>query len=409
MLLGIANADKKRLSVFIQFELKKRMRQDPDYTVDEFVSGICSKTKFKLLVQNKELFDSDIYEFFLRKLGYEYNYDDKIISRALADKRDLLQLLEKQNMPAFYQGLQKYLKDMESVKEYALESIEYECFNWILDVELNTNAFSALLVRFKMLDDYGQEICGYFLLKYIHDHIADRIDEKWLDRYGLKNLKALQNQFWILKLLIQWEAYYDASIYCQNVLDQAYKRKNDRLFFHTQITRLFIVMKIQPSAFEHYANQVLENPIIQEDREDDYVYEFYHVVGLHYFIEKNYEQAWHYFRRAMNDELYYFPEIIFLNHMATITSMKLPEELKEQIQVPQDQKIYQPIYRYFCLKNKKESYDTLETYLWDNCCKGLDRFYPSWVMKDIIQTEFEWIASQTGDKKYLNRFLEENK
>ena len=31
------------------------------------------------------------------------------------------------------------------------------------------------------------------------------------------------------------------------------------------------------------------------------------------------------------------------------------------------------------------------------------------VMKDIIQTEFEWIASQTGDKKYLNRFLEENK
>ena len=112
MLLGIANADKKRLSVFIQFELKKRMRQDPDYTVDEFVSGICSKTKFKLLVQNKELFDTDIYEFFLRKLGYEFNYDDKIISRALADKRDLLQLLEKQNMPAFYQGLQKYLKDM---------------------------------------------------------------------------------------------------------------------------------------------------------------------------------------------------------------------------------------------------------------------------------------------------------
>ena len=198
MLLGIANADKKRLGVFIRFQLKNRMRQDPDYTVDEFVSGICSKTKFKLLVQNKELFDSDIYEFFLRKLGYEFNYDDRILSRCLADKRDILRLLERQNMPAFYQGVQKYLKDMEDVKEYALESIEYDCLNWILDVELNSETFAALIVRFPMLDSYTQEICGYFLLKYIHDHIADRIDEKWLERYGLRNLKALQNQFWIL-------------------------------------------------------------------------------------------------------------------------------------------------------------------------------------------------------------------
>ena len=340
MLLGIPDKDKIRLGAFLSFQLKKWLRNHPDQSSDLFICGICSKPEFQSILEGKPLSDSSIYEYLLQKLGFAYNYDDRLVSNYIANAKEMLEDLEFDQMASFYKRLNRYLKELES-----------------------------------------------------------------MDEYGLLSLKALRNRYRILNLFITWEDYYDAANYCEDLLKACRQENNVRVAFQTQISRLFIVLKIQPNAFESYANVVLENPILQEESNDPHVYEFYHVVGLYYFIEKNYEQAWLYFLRSVADETYFFPEIIFLNYISTLLNKPLPDELVEQRDIECEDRMYKSIYTYYCLKNKGETLQTLENYLWDHCKDEIYRFSPSWVMKDIIRTELEWISNQTGDTRKMNRFM----
>lgn len=405
MLLGIPDKDKIRLGAFLSFQLKKWLRNHPDQSSDLFICGICSKPEFQSILEGKPLSDSSIYEYLLQKLGFAYNYDDRLASNYIANAKEMLEDLEFDQMASFYKRLNHYLKELESMDEYALESITHKSLLCMQEVDCSSRSFAALLLYYPILDCYMKEICGHFLLTYIHQHTEDEIDRNWMEEHGLLSLKALRNRYRILNLFITWEDYYDAANYCEDLLKACRQENNVRVAFQTQISRLFIVLKIQPNAFESYANVVLENPILQEESNDPHVYEFYHVVGLYYFIEKNYEQAWLYFLRSVADETYFFPEIIFLNYISTLLNKPLPDELVEQRDIECEDRMYKSIYTYYCLKNKGETLQTLENYLWDHCKDEIYRFSPSWVMKDIIRTELEWISNQTGDTRKMNRFM----
>lgn len=404
MLLGIPDKDKIRLSAFINDRFKQWVRNNPTQNKDVFYVGICSKSEFYQILQGQILDDNGVYDYLLQKCGYAYNYDDMQASDHMAIAKRMLEDLEYDQMATFYQRLRMYRKELEPMRSYALESVNDQVASYLLEMDLSNRSFSRLLAYFPMLDSYMKEVVGYFLLTYIHEHMQDVIDDKWLAQHGLRHLKALRNRYRILNFLIRWELYYDASYYCENLLKACQRANNVRVAFMTQISRLFIVMKIQPSLFEKYANVVLDNPVFQEESTDPHTYEFYHVVGLYYFIERNYKQARHYFLRSVVDDTYYFPEIIFLNYIATLTGKKLPEELCVQRDLASEDRIYKPIYTYYCLKNKLETPHLLQDYLWMHCTVAIKWFSPSWVMKEIIQEEFEWIASQTGDTKDLERF-----
>lgn len=405
MLLGIKDKDKRRVGLFIEFKRKQYAHQYDTYKIEDFINGICPRKDYSRLARGKRIEENAIYDVFLQKLGYEYNYDDAVLSTITADERDILKLLEDENMTAFHMAVRALIGRLENYKEYALESVLYDALQMVLDLELNEKEFYELLIRFPMLDEIAREICGYFILTYIYRYESEDANTDWLKKAGLHSLTALCNQFRILNLKIRWEEYYDATIYCEKLWEQSLRSQNRWLMYHIQIARLFIVLKIQPSDFEKYANEVLENPVLSEGKEDPYTYEFYHVVGLHYFIERDYEQAWHYFIRAMHNEKYFFPEIVFLHHMMTVLEDKeLPEEFREQRDIGKEYEVYKPIYRYFILKQKGENLHTLENYLWNHCCQSLDEFYPKWVMRDIVRTELAWISYQTKDKGRLEAF-----
>lgn len=405
MLLGIPDKDKIRLGAFVSFRLKQWLRDNPEQNSDLFIVGICSKDEFQKVIQGIPLKDSDIYEYLLQKLGFEYNYDDGLASNYIANAKEMLEDLEFDQMESFYKRLNRFMEELEDMQSYALEYVTYRSLACLLENELSSRSFASLLMYYPMLDTYMKEIVAYFLLTYIHYHMEDEVDDEWLRKYGLRDCKSLRNQYRILNCLIRWEDYYEAANYCEGLLKACRHSNNIRVAFTTQISRLYIVLKIQPSAFEKYANMVLENPILQEESNDPSVYEFYHVVGLYYFIEKNFAQAWLYFRRSITYDVYFFPEIIFLNYIATLLHKELPLDLQEQKDIDAEDRMYKPLYTYYCLKNKGETLENLEDYLWTHCKEAIEQFSPNWVIKDIIHTELEWISEQTGDRKTLNRFL----
>ncbi len=405
MLLGIPDKDKLRLSAFISFYLTQWLKEHPEEDQESLIVGICSQQQFQKILQGSILKDSSIYECLLKRLGFEYNDQDKLLSHYLANSKELLSDLEYDQMESFNQKLQAFIKELEPMKGYALESITYKALLQLKKGRFSQASFLMLSQYYPILDGELQEVVAYFLLSYLHENMVDEIGEEDLKKLGLRDCQSIRCRHRILNFLIRWENYYEATNYCEDLLKRCKQKHNVRVEFMTEISRLYIVMKIQPSLFEVYAKNALNNPILQEEREDKNVYEFYHVVGLYYFIEKNFQQAWFYFCRSVLSEDYFFPDIIFLNALATILNKELPEALQEQRTLDKKNWRYKSIYTYYCLKNKGETLENLQDYLWTYCKDSISLFSPQWVLKEIIKTELEWIASQTGNRKLLERFL----
>ena len=107
MLLGIPDKDKIRLGAFLSFQLKKWLRNHPDQSSDLFICGICSKPEFQSILEGKPLSDSSIYEYLLQKLGFAYNYDDRLASNYIANAKEMLEDLEFDQMASFYKRLNR--------------------------------------------------------------------------------------------------------------------------------------------------------------------------------------------------------------------------------------------------------------------------------------------------------------
>lgn len=401
----ILDTDKKRIASFIDARFNQVKKENSAYTLNQFTRGICSLETYQEMISGTIL-DDRIYTLFLKKIGYQYNNDEGSIATFMADEAEIYHLLEQQDMKTYSKMIKMLLEMMEPYRHYALESVAYDCLQITLSLEINAHEYMFLMQRYAMLDMYTKEICGYFLLRYIYRHLADTIDEEWLVKKGLRNLKLLGSQIYILRLLVRFEQYYDASIYCDQLLNRCIQKENKQLAYIVKIQRLFIMMKIQPGHFERYADEMMSDPIMNEGESDTYIFEFYHVMGLHYYIDKKYERAWLYFIRAIQDKKYYFPEIIFLNHIATVQNKELPDLMKASRKIDEKHRMYQPLYTYYRLKNRKEPPQKLEDHLWDRCIRNLDQFSPNWVMKHIILDELDWIARRTGNKKRLHAFKE---
>lgn len=401
----IPDRDKKRLAAFIDFRFKEVKKENQDYTLEQFIRGICSEMTYDDMMHGRDV-DEQIYRSFLQKMGYTYNDDEASVHTFMADEAEILYLLDQQDMKTFSSAVKMLLEMMESYRNCALESMTYDCLQTVLNIQLNHYEYQFLMERFSILDKYAKEICGYFLLDYIYHNIADDVNEKWLKEKGLLTLKGVGSEYNILNLLIRHEKYYNASVYCDHLLQECIQKEYDVMAFHIKIKRMYIIMKIQNDSFISYADKVYADTVMRNGKDETYMYEFNHVVGLYYYIEKNYDLAWMYFIRTIYESDYYFPEIIFLNHIATIQNKELPEILKKEIPVNKENEVYEPIYTYFCLKNYHETPQALENYLWDRCIRHLNDFYPEWVMKEIIWDELQWIASKTGNKERLKTFAE---
>lgn len=404
MLIDISNQDKKLIGLFIDFRRKQYKRKDNNFLIENFIKDICSKQTYNKISKGIEVKESQLYDNFLTKLHYTYLYDDIKKSEISKKEEKLLSLLEKEDKTLFYKQLDTFIKKFMPFQVFALESVLLESFMILRNKNLNDQDIDILLQLYPILDDIAKEICGYFLLQHVYHYQADKYHYSLLEDMGLIKLKTISNRWWILNLLIRWELYYLASVDCENLLKLCKIEKNRRMEHRIKITRLFIIMAIESNSFEKYADEIESYTFCKPELDCFDTYQFMHVVGLYHYCKKDYDKAWKYLSKSVYYEKGYFPEIIFLNHIATVQGNKLPNDLIKKETVSAVEKEYQVLYQYFCMKHNGFNIQALEDYLWQHCRWLVKETYPSWIMKDIIHSELDWISQQTGNRKRLYQF-----
>ncbi|MFR6099570.1 MAG: hypothetical protein ACLUIS_05715 [Longibaculum sp.] len=129
--------------------------------------------------------------------------------------------------------------------------------------------------------------------------------------------------------------------------------------------------------------------------------------GVFCYVNKNYDKAWKYLSNTIKIEKYRTISLLYLNHMETITDYSLLDNKKylSDISSLSNDKCIKAILYYYKLKNNNVSLEKLSDYLWNDCRKVTNQFYPEHIMKTIIRDELCWISSLTGDKKRFYRYI----
>ena len=371
--IDIPNQEKVYVGKVIEFSRKQN-----NFTIDAIIDGICSKqTYYKL--QKEPLSESEYYDQLLERVGLFYDYD----SQNPISLDGLWNAFCEQEWSLFdqeIQGLKEQIMNPD-VYQYVLSGA-IQCIEQKQDI-----AYAKQLLP--LLHDDLKEIVSYFVLWKIYEsYVQYKEDVSYL------SLKTEINQCQYLFLLIKNEQYYDASVLCEKLL-QSTKGKNHDL---ARIAKLFLLLAIQPEDFVTQCEWIQKNEQLTAD--SFHAYELLYVTGIFYYKQENYKKAWSYFIQLKDIPQFHIPVLLFLYHMETITSYVLDKHPIPDT-TEKDMKVLLTSYE---MKYKGDSLQELEKYLWTECRKVIQCFYPPELAQKIIQDELFWIAQQTGNKSRYYQF-----
>ena len=412
MKLDMTVSDKIRIGFFIDFQRKNHATTyaNKDFIIENFIYDICSKQTYNKIVKGQPLKESEIYDQLLQRLGYKFNYDgDKIVNIEDIEEK-ISKALKNKNLTAFYSLLRQLIQILLEFQTCPFQYTALQCFLILAKSEKTTKMpkkdVCFLINCYRVLNDTEKEICAYFIFRYMYDHdVSDKELNTMIQKINIRDLNEVYNKIFILNLMIRLQQYYDASVYCEKLLTSL-QGKEEFYYMECLLTRLFLVSEIQPDSFEYYKKEYLE--LSNHNGNKTNMCNFYHIAGLYYYRHKDMEKAYQYFLKAINKSEYFFPEIILLNHIATLYHKELPENLKKERNVEKFDEEWQILYRFYCMKHQGENKKLLEDYLWKYGRKLVKKSYPSWMMKNIITTEFAAIAEETGNRKRLYQFNKTN-
>lgn len=125
-------------------------------------------------------------------------------------------------------------------------------------------------------------------------------------------------------------------------------------------------------------------------------------------MKHDYELAVASFQKAMEDERYFFPEMIYLYHIESTLEKEIVTNLVQRHFIEELKKRYDSnlivLYEYFQMKKNKIDPMILERYIWEKCRFIICDFYPRNVIIDILTTELKQLASITDNTQYIYQF-----
>lgn len=387
MLIDIPNEEKVKIGKFIDQQRRYRFKQlkEAQFKIDPFICGICSKQTYQKL-KKEPILESEIYDELLHKLGFEYDYENNNHLDTIEEKL-YLYYQDYDFDKAYSYTNEEWLPYLETRKKYPYEYLLWKC---LTDDDVDT-----YLDSFYMLNKKEKEIFSIIILKKVYEDSADK-------DIPLENLCIHLNvtKIQYLFVLIKQEKFYRASVLCHELLSTDLNAKETILCL---IGKLFILNAVEPSSFYKQAQQLINHPKFKECKDTLLVNNVYHVIGLYEYKEHHYDEAWDCFIKVVDNSSFIFPEILMMEHICTLENKELPVHLKHLDLSNQDAD-YVTLYKYFQYKREKKDYDFLNQYLMDCCAPLIPSSYPTWILKEIIRDEFQWISKQTSKTKYYYQF-----
>lgn len=303
---------------------------------------------------------------------------------------DLWISFRNENWKEFYIEKDNILRRIDS-KNVKLYPISEALSRMKIEEKCSFDHLSDLLA---LLEYELKEMVLYFVITNFYEYK----EVETYDYLDSLNIELYTNKVQYLFCLIKAEKYYNAVILCESLL----KEKNQKNYHLAQLGKLYIIYFIQPNMLDEYSKELFNNVKLKEQ-----YLELEFAFGVFCYVNKNYDKAWKYLSNTIKIEKYRTISLLYLNHMETITDYSLLDNKKylSDISSLSNDKCIKAILYYYKLKNNNVSLEKLSDYLWNDCRKVTNQFYPEHIMKTIIRDELCWISSLTGDKKRFYRYI----
>lgn len=383
MLLDIPNKEKLYIGRVIDLR-----RKQLGLTVEFIIEGICSRNTYYKL-QKEPILESEIYDGILKKLDLYYDYRQNTNAKDYS-LIDLWISFRNENWKEFYIEKDNILRRIDS-KNVKLYPISEALSRMKIEEKCSFDHLSDLLA---LLEYELKEM----VLNFVITNFYEYKEVETYDYLDSLNIELYTNKVQYLFCLIKAEKYYNAVILCESLL----KEKNQKNYHLAQLGKLYIIYFIQPNMLDEYSKELFNNVKLKEQ-----YLELEFAFGVFCYVNKNYDKAWKYLSNTIKIEKYRTISLLYLNHMETITDYSLLDNKKylSDISSLSNDKCIKAILYYYKLKNNNVSLEKLSDYLWNDCRKVTNQFYPEHIMKTIIRDELCWISSLTGDKKRFYRYI----
>lgn len=407
MLLDISDEDKARVGYFINYKRKSLYQLDKQhYNIESFIDGICSKQTYNRLSKGQNIKNNEIYDTLLARLGYRFQYDNESTDNMLSQIKAFIPYLSRNQSPLFRKHVKALLPELAHYQFYALESVIYETCSLVTQEHLNINHLPYMMKLFPMLTKDLQQMLGFYILYLIVQSNESEPPITFLKASGLYESAILYNRYMILNILIKWEYYYDAVIYCEQILTICRNQHNAEIERTILETKAILMVFIQPKSFEEVITTLDRHAGYQNHTKTETKHQLYYTCGVYYYQKKAYQKAQQYFYKIRNEPLYNAGSYLFLNHIATILQQPIAEEVQYEMTLRNANKneSVDTMCRYYQRKQVKEDPQVLEDYLWKYRSLILKDVDPLSVMERMIAVELQWISEKTGNKKRLYQF-----
>lgn len=249
-----------------------------------------------------------------------------------------------------------------------------------------------------------QPMLGFYILYLILQSNYKEPPIVFLKKSGLYECDILYNRYMILNILIKWEYYYDATMYCEQVLEVSRKQCNEEIECDILETKAILIRCIQPKSFEEIVMNLNQHPSYQTQENIEKKQHLFYICGVYYYHKKEFRKAMQYFLKIVKDPVYDAVIYIFLNHIATIIKWKIPDILQFDHAIEYATESVQVMCQYFQMKYNTVDMQVLEDYIWNHRKVILKDIDPASLMENIIATELRWLSENTGNKKRLYQF-----
>ena len=388
MLIDIPNEEKVIIGKFIDEQRKYRfkVKKEQSFKIDSFIDSICSKQTYQKL-KKAPLIESEIYDSLLKRLGFEYNYEQLGKSELIKIENSIYKSFLAFDISGVYDKLKNELVPfLENLQKYPHEYILLEA--------LKADSIYVYENAFYILNDIEKEMISFLSLKKMYQYV---IEPHVLDSYRITEAST---KIQYLFVLIKSEKYYQASILCHELLSS---ELNEKMILLCLIAKLFILNAIESDGFDELASRIINYPHFIEYEDQMLVNNVYHVIGLYQYRKKDYNAAWNCFEKVIENKSFLFPEILLMEHICTLTNKEMMVNLNLS-DISHFDKDYIVLYKYFLYKKESKDYECLNHYLIDSCVPLIKDTYPQWMLIDIIRDELRWLSKQNQDTKYLYQF-----
>lgn len=423
MNLSISGNDKKKLGTIISYLRKNQYSKiEPldwigkDFIVDDFGDSICSRRTLSKIENGEIVFDEDIYDNLLKKLGLKYNYN------GMAEEDELNHLFQKLNRATQYinkdeeeEIIKEILKIYKAYDIFAIESVIYNTLKFFFDnkEKLDDKKIKDLILLYDIYPDSLQLVLRRTSIFYCYEYSNKSLLNELSEKFKLSDLESTLDKYIYIIVLKVNKRYITAIERLISLKDISKNNRNNLLEIECLIHLCDFARLIDSKELVELSlklEKVLNN--LKSNSNSNNLGIYYYNLGLFFDNSNMPHHSLNYYLESisLNNKLFLRAAFEAFN-VCEKNNLEIPKEFVQNEYLLEvipsnfssNEDILLILYNYYLRKHYNKAPVILEDYITRNIVK-LFKEINDLTLYNIFEHELLQLVNKTGNKNKLYNF-----